>query len=132
MTDDNNNRSKRSSRHFGGDFDRNEVEMDLPKFVDILDENYRLKTELQALKDEKGLNNPWKKWIYFARMTDAWRPLPRLFFGAYIVILYETVMWFMTLDEPNNAQAGLISVLVGAGAAWFNSYVKSKGDGHAE
>tara|TARA_R100001369_G_scaffold61206_1_gene88077 strand:- start:236 stop:382 length:147 start_codon:yes stop_codon:yes gene_type:complete len=29
----------------------------------------------------------------------------------------------MDLAEPNNAQAGFVSVVVGAGAAWFGLYV---------
>ena len=29
----------------------------------------------------------------------------------------------MNLSEPNNAQAGFVSVVVGAGAAWFGLYV---------
>ena len=29
----------------------------------------------------------------------------------------------MNLAEPNNAQAGFVSVVVGAGAAWFGLYV---------
>ena len=29
----------------------------------------------------------------------------------------------MNLTEPNNAQAGFVSVVVGAGAAWFGLYV---------
>ena len=33
--------------------------------------------------------------------------------------------WFMLLDAPNNAQAGFVSVVVGAGAAWFGLYVNS-------
>jgi len=32
----------------------------------------------------------------------------------------------MSLPEPNNAQAGGFSVIVGAGAAWFGLYVNSK------
>jgi hypothetical protein len=35
----------------------------------------------------------------------------------------------MSLPEPNNAQAGLVSVVVGAGAAWFGLYVNSTGKG---
>ena len=31
-------------------------------------------------------------------------------------------MWFMDLPEPSLEQSGLISVLVGAGAAWFGLY----------
>ena len=31
----------------------------------------------------------------------------------------------MLLENPNNAQAGFVSVIVGAGAAWFGLYVNS-------
>ena len=31
----------------------------------------------------------------------------------------------MALPDPNNAQAGLVSVVVGSGAAWFGLYVNS-------
>ena len=31
----------------------------------------------------------------------------------------------MTIPEPNMAQAGLVSVITGAGAAWFGLYVNS-------
>ena len=34
-------------------------------------------------------------------------------------------MWFMELPEPSMEQSGLISILVGAGAAWFGLYVNS-------
>ena len=36
----------------------------------------------------------------------------------------------MALPEPNNAQAGLVSVVVGAGAAWFGLYVNSTSTDH--
>jgi hypothetical protein len=38
-------------------------------------------------------------------------------------------MWFMDLDEPELSQAGLISTVIGAGAAWFGLYTRSNGDG---
>ena len=34
----------------------------------------------------------------------------------------------MGLEDPNMAQAGLVSVVTGAGAAWFGLYVNSKSD----
>ena len=42
-------------------------------------------------------------------------------------MFYNVANWFMQLPEPNNAQAGLVSVVVGAGAAWFGLYVNSTG-----
>ena len=31
-------------------------------------------------------------------------------------------MWFMGLENPTLEQSGLISIIVGAGAAWFGLY----------
>ena len=55
-------------------------------------------------------------------MVDSWRIFPRLFLSVYIFLLYFATMWFMDLPEPSLEQSGLISVLVGAGAAWFGLY----------
>ena len=40
-------------------------------------------------------------------------------------MFWRVTEWFMALPEPNNAQAGLVSVVVGAGAAWFGLYCNS-------
>jgi len=58
---------------------------------------------------------------------DAWRIVPRMLILSYMVVFYQTCQWFMSLPDPNNAQAGFVSVIVGAGAAWFGLYVNSKG-----
>lgn len=72
--------------------------------------------------------NPYQRWIYLARAVDAWRIFPRAFLSVYIVLLYKTVLWYMDLPEPSMEQSGLISVVVGAGAAWFGLYAgTSKG-----
>ncbi len=54
---------------------------------------------------------------------DAWRIVPRLLIVSYMIVFYQTCNWFMALDLPNNAQAGFVSVIVGAGAAWFGLYL---------
>ena len=54
---------------------------------------------------------------------SAWRIEPRLLILSYMVVFYQTCNWFMNLPDPNNAQAGFVSVVVGAGAAWFGIYV---------
>ena len=56
---------------------------------------------------------------------DNWRVIPRLLIFMYAVVFYQTMNWFMLLENPNNAQAGFVSVIVGAGAAWFGLYVNS-------
>ena len=58
-------------------------------------------------------------------MLDNWRVIPRLLIFLYAVVFYQTMNWFMLLENPNNAQAGFVSVIVGAGAAWFGLYVNS-------
>ena len=66
--------------------------------------------------------NPYQNWIYLARAVDAWRIFPRLFLSVYIFLLYYSTMWFMGLENPTLEQSGLISIIVGAGAAWFGLY----------
>jgi len=56
---------------------------------------------------------------------DNLRIFPRLFILVYIYMFYEVVQWFMQLQDPTTAQAGLVSVITGAGAAWFGLYVNS-------
>ena len=56
---------------------------------------------------------------------DAWRIIPRLLILFYMVVFYNSTQWFMSLEDPSNAQAGFISTIVGAGAAWFGLYVGS-------
>jgi hypothetical protein len=63
----------------------------------------------------------------FPYWFDKLRIFPRVFISVYIYMFYNVANWFMLLPEPNNAQAGLVSVVVGAGAAWFGLYVNSTG-----
>ena len=58
---------------------------------------------------------------------DKGRVWPRLLITLYGVMFYRTTEWFMTLPEPSNAQSAFISVIVGAGAAWFGLYCGSGG-----
>ena len=67
-------------------------------------------------------SNPYQKWIHLARAIDSWRIFPRLFLSVYIFLLYYSTMWFMGLEDPSLEQSGLISIIVGAGAAWFGLY----------
>ena len=69
-------------------------------------------------------------WWYAPEYFSRWRLFPRAFISMYIYLLYEVCTWFMNLAEPNNAQAGLVSVVVGAGAAWFGLYVNSTSSKH--
>lgn len=106
---------------FGGDMDRNEVEMDLNKFMSMIQEISDLKDKIRELEDSTNVN-PHQKWIHLARAVDSWRIFPRLFLTVYIFLLYYSTMWFMELPDPSLEQSGLISIIVGAGAAWFGLY----------
>lgn len=115
-----------SDSRFSGDMDRNEVEIDLSKFMDLINENNNLKQKVFELENN-DTKNPHQKWIHLAKAVDSWRIFPRLFLTVYIVLLYQTVNWFMGLEAPNFEQSGLISVVVGAGAAWFGLYAGTSG-----
>ena len=106
---------------FRGDMDRNEVEMDLKKFMAMIEEIGALKDKIRELEDVKNVN-PHQKWIHLARAIDSWRIFPRAFLSVYIFLLYYSTMWFMALEDPSFEQSGLISIIVGAGAAWFCLY----------
>ena len=63
------------------------------------------------------------------RLT-AWRIFPRLLITLYGFSFYRTTEWFMQLPDPTNAQSAFVSVVVGAGAAWFGLYVNSTSTNH--
>jgi len=54
---------------------------------------------------------------------DKWRLWPRLIITLYGYAFYRTTEWFMALEDPSNAQAGFVSVIVGAGAGFYSVYV---------
>ena len=111
---------------FGGDMDRNEVEMDLNKFMDMIQEISELKGKIRDLEDVTNVN-PWQKVIHLAQAVDSWRLFPRAFLSIYMYLLYYTTFWFMDLEAPSFEQSGLISIVVGAGAAWFGLYAGTSG-----
>ena len=74
---------------------------------------------------EEG-KNKYQKWIDLAEAVDSWRIFPRAFLSVYIFLLYYSTMWFMDLEAPTLEQSGLISIIVGAGAAWCGLYTGSK------
>jgi hypothetical protein len=86
----------------------------------------KIDLELEITPNNLGVN-PFHKWIHLAKTIDAWRIFPRIFVSVYIVLLYDVVTWFMTIDEPNLEQAGLVSVVVGAMAAVFGIYAGTSG-----
>lgn len=84
----------------------------------------KLDLEVDATAKDLGVN-PYAKWIHLARAFDSWRPFPRIFISMYIYLVYKVVIWYTDLPDPSMEQSGLISVVVGAGAAWFGLYLGS-------
>ena len=86
----------------------------------------KVKLDLEVDTTVKDLGpNPYVRLIHMARAIDAWRIFPRMFLTVYIVLLYKVVIWFMDLPAPSFEQSGLVSIVVGAGAAWFGLYTGS-------
>ena len=72
---------------FAGDMDRNEVEIDLNKFMALLQEKSELKDRIRELEDINNVN-PYQKWIFLAQSIDSWRIFPRAFLSIYMFLLY--------------------------------------------
>jgi|TARA_R110000803_G_scaffold50536_3_gene104747 hypothetical protein len=87
----------------------------------------RVKLDLEVDTSIKDLGpNPYAKLIHLAHAFDQWRIFPRIFISVYIVLLYQVVHWYMNLGvDATMEQSGLVSVVVGAGAAWFGLYTGS-------
>jgi hypothetical protein len=117
-----------SDERFSGDMSRNEVELDLNKFMAMVTEIGELKAKIMELENDKEPENTWQRWIWLSGMIDAWRIFPRMFLTVYIVLLYKCTIWFMDLPAPTFEQSGLISIVVGAGAAWFGLYAGTAKD----
>jgi len=87
----------------------------------------KVSVELEVDTSIKDLGpNPFAWIIHLARAVDAWRIFPRIFITTYIYLLYKVVVWYMELPNPTMEQSGLVSIVVGAGAAWFGLYTGSR------
>ena len=97
--------------------------------VKVAEPKQKIQVDLEVDTSIKDLGvNPYAKLIHMARAVDAWRIFPRLFLSVYIFLLYKVTIWFMNLPTPTFEQSGLVSIVVGAGAAWFGLYAgTSKG-----
>ena len=87
--------------------------------------NLELEIDTSTVDSSK---NRYQGLIDLAKAVDSWRIFPRVFISTYIFLLYKVTIWFMQLPDPTMAQSGLVSIVVGAGAAWFGLYAgTSKG-----
>jgi hypothetical protein len=107
------------------DTTRNEVQVDLDKYNALLDRIDELEGAAAAEPAPAAPEPRYQKIKDLALAIDAWRIFPRIFITTYIYLLYSSSKWFMALEAPTMEQAGLISVIVGAGAAWFGLYANS-------
>lgn len=86
----------------------------------------KVKLDLEIDTTAKDLGpNPFISIMHLAEAIDSWRIFPRIFITVYIFLLYEVVTWAMRLENISLEQSGLVSIIVGAGAAWFGLYVGS-------
>ena len=87
--------------------------------------NLELEIDTSTVDSSK---NRYQGLIDLAKAVDSWRIFPRVFISTYIFLLYKVTIWFMNLEAPSFEQSGLVSIVVGAGAAWFGLYAgTSKG-----
>jgi hypothetical protein len=81
--------------------------------------NLELEIDTSTVDSSK---NRYQGLIDLARAVDSWRIFPRIFISTYIYLLYKVTIWYMNIPSPTIEQSGLVSVVVGAGAAWFGLY----------
>ena len=89
--------------------------------------NLELEIDTSTVDSSK---NRYQGLIDLAKAVDSWRIFPRVFISTYIFLLYKVTIWFMNLEAPTFEQSGLVSIVVGAGAAWFGLYVNSAAKEH--
>ena len=115
----------------GGDINRKSINLHHAviisnKFMELIANEAKLKDRIRELEADDMIN-PWQKWIHLARAVDSWRIFPRIFVVVYIYLMYESVIWFMNLPEPNLEQSALVSVVVGAMGVVFGVYSGKSG-----
>ena len=84
-----------------------------------------LELEIDTSTVDSSINR-YQGLIDLAKAIDSWRIFPRVFITTYIFLLYKVVIWYMELQAPTMEQSGLVSIVVGAGAAWFGLYTGSR------
>lgn len=57
--------------------------------------------------------------------VNAYRVIPRILVAMYGLMVWDSVAWFMGLDNPSTQQVTFVSTVVGAAAVWFGFYVNS-------
>ena len=78
----------------------------------------------------------WNSWLVYSngkvilqtsdKLVDDWKIVPRLMMLAVTVLTYQSVHWYMSLEEPTNGQAGLVSVCMGALTGCFGIWMNKE------
>ena len=60
--------------------------------------------------------------------VDDWKIIPRLMMLAVTILTYQSVHWFMSIppEQVTNAQAGLVSVCMGALTGCFGIWMNGE------
>lgn len=66
-----------------------------------------------------------EKALELAEVVDAYRLMPRILAALYALMVWDVTTWFKALEEPNTAQALLLTTVWGASAAWFGFYAST-------
>ena len=56
-------------------------------------------------------------------LIDEYKVMPRLMMLAVTVLTYQSVHWYMGLDNPSVQQSGLVSVCMGALTGCFGIWM---------
>ena len=93
--------------------------------------------------DWKSIDTYRKGQLAVAELVDAWRVVPRILVGAYSVLVWKVVKWYMMLEPkmiagcasdtaldcvyqaPTTQHAALVTAVVGVSAAVFGLYTNS-------
>jgi hypothetical protein len=65
---------------------------------------------------------PYTKAMYYAELVDAWRVVPRSILGAYGIMVWVVLEWFMAMPDPTTQQAALVTTISGTVAAVIGLY----------
>src|SRR6056300_883045 len=63
-----------------------------------------------------------------ATVIDEYKIFPRLMMLVVTVLTYQSVHWYMSLPDPTNGQAGLVSVCMGALTGCFGIWMNKEAE----
>ena len=91
--------------------------------ADVEKKTVQIELEVDT-KTVDSSKNPYQDELISKSRTIDLGIFPRMFLSVYIFLLYYSTMGSLGLENPSIEQSGLISIIVGAGAAWFGLYAE--------